>query len=138
MKPEDVGLRSDLQFFKPENIVKENQRVTCTTIYSCENFSVCLVTSNFSHCSPKQFLVRCVYLILKGIFFLFCACSSASFSYLQRESFPSTTTQKWLFSVNFFWVKCILSPTIGLILRSLIICCTNHLSVSIISLSKLN
>lgn len=42
MKPEDVGLRSDLQFFKPENIVKENQRVTCTTIYSCENFSLCL------------------------------------------------------------------------------------------------
>ncbi|RDX61076.1 Plant cysteine oxidase 1, partial [Mucuna pruriens] len=42
MKPEDVGLRSDLQFFKPENIVKENQRVTYTTIYRCENFSLCI------------------------------------------------------------------------------------------------
>ncbi|KAK7380772.1 hypothetical protein VNO78_33291 [Psophocarpus tetragonolobus] len=42
MKPEDVGLRSDLQFFKPENVVKENQRVTCTTMYKCDNFSLCL------------------------------------------------------------------------------------------------
>ncbi|TKY46322.1 Plant cysteine oxidase 2 [Spatholobus suberectus] len=42
MKPEDVGLRSDLQFFKPENVVKENQRVTYTTIYRCENFSLCI------------------------------------------------------------------------------------------------
>ncbi|XP_027359364.1 plant cysteine oxidase 2-like [Abrus precatorius] len=42
MKPEDVGLRSDLQFFKPENIVKENQRVTYTTIHRCENFSLCI------------------------------------------------------------------------------------------------
>ncbi|KAK7315521.1 hypothetical protein VNO77_34071 [Canavalia gladiata] len=42
MKPEDFGLRSDLQFFKPGNIVKEKQRVTYTTIYSCENFSLCI------------------------------------------------------------------------------------------------
>ncbi|KAL2335108.1 hypothetical protein Fmac_016321 [Flemingia macrophylla] len=42
MKPEDVGLRSDLQFFKPENTVKDNQRVTYTTIYWCKNFSLCL------------------------------------------------------------------------------------------------
>jgi cysteamine dioxygenase len=43
MKPEDVGLRKDLQFFKPENIFKENPRVTYTTIYKCDNFSVSLV-----------------------------------------------------------------------------------------------
>ncbi|XP_020208760.1 plant cysteine oxidase 2 isoform X4 [Cajanus cajan] len=42
MKPEDVGLRSDLQFFNPENIVKENPRVTYTTVYRCENFSLCI------------------------------------------------------------------------------------------------
>ncbi|TKY46310.1 Plant cysteine oxidase 2 [Spatholobus suberectus] len=38
-KAEDVGLRSDLRFFKPENIVKENQRVTYTTYISA---SFCL------------------------------------------------------------------------------------------------
>lgn len=43
MKPEDVGLSSKLQFFKPTNIVKGNPRVTYTTIYQCDNFSVRLV-----------------------------------------------------------------------------------------------
>ncbi|CAL5193146.1 unnamed protein product [Lathyrus oleraceus] len=42
MKPEDVGLSRDLQFFKPGNIIKENQRVTYTTVYKCDNFSVCI------------------------------------------------------------------------------------------------
>ncbi|KAG4927570.1 hypothetical protein GLYMA_19G115600v4 [Glycine max] len=42
MKPEDVGLSRDLQFFKPGNIVKENQRVTYTTVYKCDNFSLCI------------------------------------------------------------------------------------------------
>ncbi|CAJ2637314.1 unnamed protein product [Trifolium pratense] len=42
MKPEDVGLCKDLQFFKPENIFKENPRVTYTTIYKCDNFSLCI------------------------------------------------------------------------------------------------
>ncbi|KAJ1393278.1 RmlC-like cupin domain superfamily, partial [Sesbania bispinosa] len=42
MKPEDVGLSKNLQFFKPENIVKENPRVTYTTIYKCANFSLCI------------------------------------------------------------------------------------------------
>ncbi|CAL0309671.1 unnamed protein product [Lupinus luteus] len=42
MKPEDVGLSKDLQFFKPGGIVKENPRVTYTTIYQCDNFSLCI------------------------------------------------------------------------------------------------
>lgn len=42
MKPEDVGLSKDLQFFKPESIFKENPRVTYTTIYKCDNFSLCI------------------------------------------------------------------------------------------------
>nr|XP_023877171.1 plant cysteine oxidase 2-like [Quercus suber] len=42
MKPEDVGLSSELPFFKPTNMVKGNPRVTYTTIYKCDNFSLCL------------------------------------------------------------------------------------------------
>ncbi|XP_061371697.1 plant cysteine oxidase 2-like [Gastrolobium bilobum] len=42
MKPEDVGLSKDIQFFKPENVVKENQRVTYTTMYKSDNFSLCI------------------------------------------------------------------------------------------------
>ncbi|XP_061343364.1 plant cysteine oxidase 2-like [Gastrolobium bilobum] len=42
MEPEDVGLCRDLQFFKPGNIIKENQRVTYTTIYKCDDFSLCI------------------------------------------------------------------------------------------------
>ncbi|RDX74404.1 Plant cysteine oxidase 2, partial [Mucuna pruriens] len=42
MKPEDVGLSRDLQFFKPGNIVRENQRVTYTTVYKCDSFSLCI------------------------------------------------------------------------------------------------
>ncbi|KAK7336289.1 hypothetical protein VNO77_16825 [Canavalia gladiata] len=42
MEPEHVGLSRDLQFFKPGNIIKENQRVTYTTVYKCDNFSLCI------------------------------------------------------------------------------------------------
>ncbi|CAK8533029.1 unnamed protein product [Lathyrus sativus] len=42
MKPEDVGLSKEIQFFKAENIVKENPRVTYSTIYKCDNFSLCI------------------------------------------------------------------------------------------------
>lgn len=42
MKPEDLGLSRDLQFFKTESSVKENPRVKCTTIYKCRNFSLVL------------------------------------------------------------------------------------------------
>ncbi|XP_014491217.1 plant cysteine oxidase 2 [Vigna radiata var. radiata] len=42
MKPEDVGLNKDLQFFKPGNAVRENQRVTYTTVYKCDKFSLCI------------------------------------------------------------------------------------------------
>ncbi|MED6215996.1 hypothetical protein PIB30_003644 [Stylosanthes scabra] len=43
MKAEDVGLSRDLQFFKPgNNIIKENPRVTYTTMYKCDNFSLCI------------------------------------------------------------------------------------------------
>lgn len=40
MKPEDVGLSGELQFFNPSNGVQRDPRVTCTTIYKCDNFSV--------------------------------------------------------------------------------------------------
>lgn len=43
MKAEDVGLSSDLQFFKPHNVVKATPpRVTYTTIYQCPHFSLCI------------------------------------------------------------------------------------------------
>ncbi|CAL0299217.1 unnamed protein product [Lupinus luteus] len=42
IKAEDVGLSLDLQFFNPDNILKENPRVTCTTMYQCNNFSLCI------------------------------------------------------------------------------------------------
>ncbi|KAL6988660.1 cysteamine dioxygenase [Sarracenia purpurea var. burkii] len=42
MMPEDVGLCRDLQFFKPRSHVKGTPRVTCTTIYNCQNFSLCI------------------------------------------------------------------------------------------------
>ncbi|OIV90080.1 hypothetical protein TanjilG_01534 [Lupinus angustifolius] len=42
MKAEDVGLSKDLEFFNPDNILKENPRVTCTTMYQCNNFSLCI------------------------------------------------------------------------------------------------
>ncbi|KAK9951695.1 hypothetical protein M0R45_007131 [Rubus argutus] len=41
LRPEDVGLSSDMQFFKPKNEVKGTPRVTYTTIYQCNNFSLC-------------------------------------------------------------------------------------------------
>lgn len=42
MKPEDVGLSMDLQFFQPRSSFKGSPRVTCTTIYKCKNFSLCI------------------------------------------------------------------------------------------------
>lgn len=42
MKPEDVGLSSELQFFKTKDAVKETPRVTYTTIYKCDDFSLCI------------------------------------------------------------------------------------------------
>nr|GMD44884.1 plant cysteine oxidase 2-like [Ipomoea batatas] len=42
MTPEDVGLSSNLQFFQPKTKVEGNPRVTFTTIYNCNNFSLCL------------------------------------------------------------------------------------------------
>lgn len=41
MKPEDVGLSPDLQFFNPTTQPEGTPRVTQTTIYECDNFSVC-------------------------------------------------------------------------------------------------
>lgn len=41
MRPEDVGLSRDLQFFKPKTVVQGTPRVTYTTIYECSNFSLC-------------------------------------------------------------------------------------------------
>ncbi|KAK4396724.1 Plant cysteine oxidase 1 [Sesamum angolense] len=43
MKPEDVGLSRDLQFFKPRSHeVEGTPRVTSATIYKCENFELCI------------------------------------------------------------------------------------------------
>uniref|UniRef100_A0A7N0SWX7 cysteine dioxygenase n=1 Tax=Kalanchoe fedtschenkoi TaxID=63787 RepID=A0A7N0SWX7_KALFE len=42
MRPEDVGLSKDLQFFKPSCAIKTHPRVTKTTIYECKNFSLCI------------------------------------------------------------------------------------------------
>lgn len=42
MKPEDVGLSRDLHFFNPSSGAKTRRRVTKTTIYECENFSLCM------------------------------------------------------------------------------------------------
>ncbi|KAG8376418.1 hypothetical protein BUALT_Bualt09G0061400 [Buddleja alternifolia] len=42
MKPEDVGLSKDLQFFKPKSEVEGTPRVTSATIYKCENFELCI------------------------------------------------------------------------------------------------
>ncbi|XP_022868176.1 plant cysteine oxidase 2-like [Olea europaea var. sylvestris] len=42
MKPEDVGLSMNLQFFKPKDVAEGSSRVTFTTIYQCENFSLCI------------------------------------------------------------------------------------------------
>ncbi|KAK9291027.1 hypothetical protein L1049_009210 [Liquidambar formosana] len=42
MKPEDVGLTKDLQFFKPKTAVEPNPIVKYTTIYKCKNFSLCI------------------------------------------------------------------------------------------------
>ncbi|KAB5512230.1 hypothetical protein DKX38_029258 [Salix brachista] len=42
MKPEDVGLSSELQFFKTKDAVKETPTVTYTTIYKCDDFSLCI------------------------------------------------------------------------------------------------
>ncbi|KAI6697019.1 hypothetical protein NL676_017138 [Syzygium grande] len=42
MRPEDVGLSQDLQFFNPKSATKGTPRVTYTTIYKCDNFSLCL------------------------------------------------------------------------------------------------
>ncbi|WCJ43578.1 hypothetical protein M5689_024310 [Euphorbia peplus] len=42
MKPEDVGLSSQMQFFKPKPVVNGTPRVTTTTIYKCGEFSLCI------------------------------------------------------------------------------------------------
>ncbi|CAK9160404.1 unnamed protein product [Ilex paraguariensis] len=42
MRPSDVGLSRDLQFFKPKSAVNGIPRVTYTTIYYCDNFSLCM------------------------------------------------------------------------------------------------
>ncbi|KAK9682208.1 hypothetical protein RND81_10G058000 [Saponaria officinalis] len=43
MRPEDLGLSRELQFFKPESGVSEIPRVTCTTVYECPKKKFSLV-----------------------------------------------------------------------------------------------
>ncbi|KAE8721176.1 Plant cysteine oxidase 2 [Hibiscus syriacus] len=42
MKAEDVGLSKSLHFFKARGAVKGTPRVTYTTIYQCDEFSLCI------------------------------------------------------------------------------------------------
>ncbi|KAK6942458.1 Cysteine oxygenase/2-aminoethanethiol dioxygenase [Dillenia turbinata] len=42
MKPEDVGLSSKTQSLISENVIEGKPRVTSSTIYHCENFSLCM------------------------------------------------------------------------------------------------
>ncbi|XP_010530540.1 PREDICTED: plant cysteine oxidase 2-like [Tarenaya hassleriana] len=42
IKPEDVGLSKELQFFKASKVPKGTPRVTYTTIYQCNQFSLCI------------------------------------------------------------------------------------------------
>ncbi|KAK8589827.1 hypothetical protein V6N13_088640 [Hibiscus sabdariffa] len=42
MKPEDVGLSKNLHFFRATGAVKGSPRVTYTTIYQCDEFSLCI------------------------------------------------------------------------------------------------
>lgn len=58
MKPEDVGLSKDLQFFKPKSEVEGPPRVTSATIYKCPNFEVLVHFLNFLHqqCSAPSSL----------------------------------------------------------------------------------
>ena len=63
MKPEDVGLSSELQFFRPTNVLNGDSRVTYTTIYKCDNFSVrlacsALVGSKYSFCMLHELKIR--------------------------------------------------------------------------------
>jgi hypothetical protein len=63
MKPEDVGLSSELQFFRPTNVLNGDSRVTYTTIYKCDSFSVrlacfALVGSKYSFCVLHELKIR--------------------------------------------------------------------------------
>lgn len=42
MKPENVGLSRKLEFFKATGAVRGTPRVTYTTIYQCDEFSLCI------------------------------------------------------------------------------------------------
>ncbi|KAJ8458932.1 hypothetical protein OPV22_031858 [Ensete ventricosum] len=42
MKPEDVGLSTDLLFFESKSSSKGTPRITYATIYKCDNFSMCI------------------------------------------------------------------------------------------------
>lgn len=43
MRPEDVGLSTDILFFREEDTSKKTSRITYATIYKCDNFSVTLL-----------------------------------------------------------------------------------------------
>lgn len=40
MRPEDVGLSKDIPFFKAKRAAQGIPKVTCATVYKCEEFSV--------------------------------------------------------------------------------------------------
>ncbi|GMI88850.1 hypothetical protein HRI_002554300 [Hibiscus trionum] len=42
MRPKHVGLSKNMQFFKSESVVKGTPRVAYTTIYQCDEFSICI------------------------------------------------------------------------------------------------
>ncbi|WOK91746.1 plant cysteine oxidase 2-like [Canna indica] len=42
MRAQDVGLSTDILFFKAKNTSKRTPRITYSTIYQCDNFSICI------------------------------------------------------------------------------------------------
>ncbi|XP_077247743.1 plant cysteine oxidase 2-like [Tasmannia lanceolata] len=42
MKPQDFGLTGDINFFKAKNVANGTPRITYTSIYNCDNFSMCI------------------------------------------------------------------------------------------------
>uniref|UniRef100_A0ACD5W7X6 Uncharacterized protein n=1 Tax=Avena sativa TaxID=4498 RepID=A0ACD5W7X6_AVESA len=51
MRPEDVGLSSDMAFFRTSNVAQRNPTITHTTIYKSENFSMVIL------CLPQNAVI---------------------------------------------------------------------------------
>lgn len=69
MRPEDVGLSSDILFFESRNAVNGTPRITYSKVYECNNFSVRWACANQQSllcllaCSYKQVFWPSYYII---------------------------------------------------------------------------